>query len=111
MEGLNGFICIVVLYYMEHYKHMPGQLTRASLVCEKALFEFSKITLKQQLLGKGDNRGQNKTVNCSHAFEELIAAIYLLALFQNIYLTSCLMELFSMITSFNTEFREILRRE
>ena len=47
LEFLGDSVLSIVVsdHIFEHYKHMPeGELTkmRASLVCEKALFEFSK---------------------------------------------------------------------
>ena len=61
LEFLGDSVLSIVVsdHIFEHYKHMPeGELTkmRASLVCEKALFEFSKkIELgKYIFLGKGE---------------------------------------------------------
>ena len=75
---------VVSDHIFEHYKHMPeGELTkmRASLVCEKALFEFSKkIELgKYIFLGKGEEitGGRERPSIISDAFEAVIAAIYL----------------------------------
>ena len=68
----------------KNYKQLPeGELTkiRASLVCEKSLFEFAKeIQLdKFILLGRGEklNHGNQRPSILSDAFEALIAAIYL----------------------------------
>lgn len=68
----------------KNYKQLPeGELTkiRASLVCEKSLFEFAKeIQLdKFILLGRGEklNNGNQRPSILSDAFEALIAAIYL----------------------------------
>ena len=67
-----------------NYKQLPeGELTkiRASLVCEKSLFEFAKkIKLDEFImLGKGEklNHGNQRPSILSDAFEALIAAIYL----------------------------------
>ena len=61
LEFLGDSVLSIVVsdHIFEHYKHMPeGELTkmRASLVCEKGLFEFSKkIELgKYIFLGKGE---------------------------------------------------------
>ena len=54
---------------------------RASLVCEKSLFEFAKkINLGQYLIlskGEKNNGGANRPSIVSDAFEALIAAIYI----------------------------------
>ena len=75
---------IVSAYIFEHLKHLPeGELTklRASLVCEKALFDFSKkIDLGNFIfLGKGEELtgGRERPSIVSDAFEAVIAAIYL----------------------------------
>lgn len=67
-----------------HYKHMPeGELTklRASLVCEKSLFEFAqKIELGKYLnVGRGEEHtgGRERPSIVSDAFEAIIASIYL----------------------------------
>lgn len=67
-----------------NYKHLPeGELTklRASLVCEKSLFEFAqKIDLGDYLLvGKGEEHtgGRERPSILSDAFEAVIASIYL----------------------------------
>ena len=72
LEFLGDSVLSIVVsdHIFEHYKHMPeGELTkmRASLVCEKALFEFSK---KIEL-------GKYRPSIISDAFEAVIAAIYL----------------------------------
>lgn len=86
LEFLGDSVLSIVVsdYLYRHFKHLPeGELTRvrASLVCEKALFEFSnQIRLSDFiLLGKGEMRSQgNKRPSIlSDAFEALIAAIYL----------------------------------
>ena len=75
---------VVSDYIFEHFKHLPeGELTklRASLVCEKTLFEFSKkIDLGHYVfLGKGEELtgGRERPSIISDAFEAVIAAIYL----------------------------------
>ncbi|MDE7288185.1 MAG: ribonuclease III, partial [Oscillospiraceae bacterium] len=75
---------VVSKHLFTHFKHLPeGELTkiRASLVCEKALFEFSKkIDLgKHIILGKGEENsgGRERPSIVSDAFEAVIAAIYL----------------------------------
>ena len=75
---------VVSEHLFNHFKHLPeGELTkiRASLVCEKALFEFSKkIDLGQHiLLGKGEENsgGRERPSIVSDAFEAVIAAIFL----------------------------------
>ncbi|MGN0586352.1 MAG: ribonuclease III [Oscillospiraceae bacterium] len=75
---------VVSVHLFTHFKHLPeGELTkiRASLVCEKALFEFSKkIDLgKYILLGKGEeiSGGRERPSIVSDAFEAVIAAVYL----------------------------------
>lgn len=71
-------------YILKHFTHIPeGELTklRASLVCENALFEFSKrIKLGEHIfLGKGEEMtgGRERPSIVSDAFEAVIAAIYL----------------------------------
>ena len=69
----------------EHFTHLPeGELTkiRASLVCEKSLYEFAKqIDLGEHiLLGKrrGKNTGGRERVSIlADAFEAVIAAVFL----------------------------------
>ncbi len=75
---------IVSVHLFTHFKHLPeGDLTkiRASLVCERALFEFSQqIDLgKYILLGKGEENsgGRERPSIVSDAFEAVIAAIFL----------------------------------
>lgn len=86
LEFLGDSVLSIVVsdYLYRHFMHLPeGELTRvrASLVCEKALYEFSnQIRLSDFiLLGKGETRSQgNKRPSIlSDAFEALIAAIYL----------------------------------
>lgn len=81
----DSVLSIVVSDYI--YKNCPelpeGELTklRASLVCEKSLYEFAKkIDLgKCLILGKGErnNGGADRPSILSDAFEALIAAIYI----------------------------------
>ena len=81
----DSVLSIVVSYYI--YKNCPelpeGELTklRASLVCEKSLYEFAKkIDLgKYLILSKGErnNGGADRPSILSDAFEALIAAIYI----------------------------------
>lgn len=86
LEFLGDSVLSIVVsnYIFHHQQQMPeGQLSklRASLVCEKALFEFSKeIDLGEHiLLGKGEERtgGRQRPSIVSDAFEAVIAAIYL----------------------------------
>ncbi|WP_294408018.1 ribonuclease III [uncultured Ruminococcus sp.] len=86
LEFLGDSVLSIVVsdYIFEHFKHLPeGELTklRASLVCEKALFEFSKkIELgKYIFLGKGEEMtgGRERASIVSDAMEAVIAAIYL----------------------------------
>ncbi len=81
----DAVLSIVVSDYI--FKNLPelpeGELTklRASLVCEKSLFEFAKqINLGRFLrLSKGErnNGGAERASILSDAFEALIAAIYI----------------------------------
>ena len=75
---------VVSVHLFKHFKHLPeGDLTkiRASLVCEKALFEFAQtIDLGSHiLLGKGEENsgGRTRPSIVSDAFEAVIAAVYL----------------------------------
>jgi ribonuclease-3 len=86
LEFLGDSVLSIVVsdYIFEHFKHLPeGELTklRASLVCEKALFEFSKkIELgKYIFLGKGEEMtgGRERASIVADAMEAVIAAIYL----------------------------------
>ncbi len=86
LEFLGDSVLSIVVsdYIYNQFKHLPeGELTRlrASLVCEKALFEFSKqIRLCDFImLGKGEQKaGGNKRPSIlSDAFEAVIAAVYL----------------------------------
>ena len=81
----DAVLSIIVSDYI--YKHCPelpeGELTklRASLVCEKSLFDFAKqIELGSYLrLSNGERRngGAKRPSIVSDAFEALIAAVYL----------------------------------
>ena len=86
LEFLGDSVLSIVVsdYLYRHFKHLPeGELTRvrASLVCEKTLFEFAnQIKLSEFiLLGKGEkvSHGNERPSILSDAFEALIAAIYL----------------------------------
>jgi ribonuclease-3 len=86
LEFLGDSVLSIVVsdYLFKHFKHIPeGELTkiRASLVCENALFEFSKkIDLGSYIfLGKGEELtgGRERPSIVSDAFEAVIAAIYL----------------------------------
>lgn len=86
LEFLGDSVLSVIVsdYIFEHFKHLPeGELTklRASLVCEKALFDFSKkIDLGSFIfLGKGEELtgGRERPSIVSDAFEAVIAAIYI----------------------------------
>lgn len=86
LEFLGDSVLSIVVseHLFTHFKHLPeGELTkiRASLVCEKALFEFShKIDLGRfVLLGKGEENsgGRERPSIISDAFEAVIAAIFL----------------------------------
>ncbi len=75
---------IVAKHLFTHYTHLPeGELTklRASLVCEKSLYEFaSSFGLGEfLLLGKGEEMtgGRERPSIIADAFEALLAAIYL----------------------------------
>lgn len=86
LEFLGDSVLSIVVaeHLFTHFKHLPeGELTkiRASLVCEKALFEFSKkIDLGMHILiGRGEEHsgGRERPSIISDAFEAVIAAIYL----------------------------------
>lgn len=86
LEFLGDSVLSIVIseHLFKNFKHLPeGDLTkiRASLVCEKALFEFSKqISLGEYiLLGKGEENtgGRNRPSIVSDAFEAVIAAVFL----------------------------------
>lgn len=81
----DAVLSLVVSDYI--FKHCPdypeGELTklRASLVCEKSLFEFAKqINLGHYLMlskGEKNNGGAQRPSILSDAFEALIAAVYI----------------------------------
>ena len=81
----DSVLSIVVSQYLfEHFTHLPeGELTkiRASLVCEKSLYEFAKqIDLGEHiLLGKGEENtgGRERVSILADAFEAVIAAVFL----------------------------------
>lgn len=86
LEFLGDSVLSIVVsqYLFNHFSHLPeGELTkiRASLVCEKSLFEFAqKINLGEYLfLGKGEaaSGGRTRPSILADAFEAVIAAIYL----------------------------------
>ena len=86
LEFLGDAVLSIVVsdYIYTHCPNLPeGELTklRASLVCEKSLFDFAKqIDLGAYLrLSNGERRngGANRPSIVSDAFEALIAAIYL----------------------------------
>lgn len=86
LEFLGDSVLSIVIseHLFNHFKHLPeGDLTkiRASLVCEKALFEFSKqIRLGDFiLLGRGEENtgGRTRPSIVSDAFEAVIAAVFL----------------------------------
>lgn len=86
MEFLGDSVLSLVVteYLFTHYRHLPeGELTklRASLVCEKSLFEMAnKIDLGSYLrIGKGEEHtgGRSRPSIVSDAFEAVIASIYL----------------------------------
>ena len=85
MEFLgDAVLSIIVADHIFHKLHLAeGDLTkiRASLVCEKSLYEFArKIDLGSELLlGHGEEQtgGRERPSVVSDAFEALIAAIYL----------------------------------
>jgi ribonuclease-3 len=86
LEFLGDAVLSIVVsdYIFKNCPDLPeGELTklRASLVCEKSLFEFAKkINLgKYLILSKGErnNGGAERPSILSDAFEALIAAIYI----------------------------------
>lgn len=86
LEFLGDAVLSIVVsdYIFENCPELPeGELTklRASLVCEKSLFQFAKqIDLGKYLLlshGEQRNGGAQRPSILSDAFEALIAAIYL----------------------------------
>ena len=86
LEFLGDSVLSIVVsqYLFEHFTHHPeGELTkiRASLVCEKSLYEFAKqIDLGEHiLLGKGEENtgGRERVSILADAFEAVIAAVFL----------------------------------
>lgn len=86
LEFLGDSVLSIVVskHIFNDYKNLPeGELTklRASLVCEKALYQFSKkIHLGEYiLLGKGEEMtgGRQRPSILADAFEAVIASIYL----------------------------------
>lgn len=86
LEFLGDSVLSIIVsdHIFKHFRHIPeGELTklRASLVCENALYEFSKkIRLGEMIfLGKGEEQtgGRERPSIVSDAFEAVIAAIYL----------------------------------
>ena len=86
LEFLGDAVLSIVVsdYIYQHCPDLPeGELTklRASLVCEKSLYDFAKqIDLGSYLLlsnGERRNGGAKRPSIVSDAFEALIAAIYL----------------------------------
>ena len=86
LEFLGDSVLSIVVsqYLFEHFTHLPeGELTkiRASLVCEKSLYEFAKqIDLGEHiLLGKGEENtgGRERVSILADAFEAVIAAGFL----------------------------------
>lgn len=81
-DSVLGFI--TAEYFFKHFRDIPeGELTklRASIVCEKSLYEFAKeINLGEYLLlGKGEQRtgGRERASILADAFEAVIASLYL----------------------------------
>lgn len=75
---------VVAEHLFTHYKYLPeGELTklRASLVCERSLYDFAqRISLGENLmLGKGEENtgGRLRPSILADAFEAVIASIYL----------------------------------
>ena len=125
LECLGDSVLSIVVsdHIFEHYKHLPeGELTkmRASLVCEKALFEFSKkIDLGSYIfLGKGEEMtgGRTRPSIVSDAFEAVIAAIYLDGGMEIVsqYILSFLPENitpdFSVFHDYKTALQEVIQR-
>ena len=86
LEFLGDAVLSIVVsdYIFKNCPELPeGELTklRASLVCEKSLFEFAKkMNLGSYLIlskGERNNGGAERPSILSDAFEALIAAIYL----------------------------------
>ena len=86
LEFLGDSILSLVIAenLFKHYKHLPeGELTklRASLVCEKSLYQFALVIDLGKFLrvGKGEEHtgGRNRPSILSDAFEAVIASMYL----------------------------------
>ena len=86
LEFLGDSVLSIIVseYIYKNFKNLPeGELTkmRAALVCEKALFSYSKeLELGKFLyLGKGEshNHGEQRPSILADAFEAVLAAIYL----------------------------------
>lgn len=86
LEFLGDAVLSIVVsdYIYQHCPELPeGELTklRASLVCEKSLFDFAKVINLGDYLrlsnGERRNGGAKRPSIVSDAFEALIAAIYL----------------------------------
>ncbi len=86
LEFLGDAVLSIVVsdYIFKNCPHLPeGELTklRASLVCEKSLFQFAKkIDLGNYLIlskGEKNSHGDERPSILSDAFEAVIAAIYL----------------------------------
>ena len=86
LEFLGDAVLSIVVsdYIFKNCPELPeGELTklRASLVCEKSLFEFAKkLDLGSYLIlsrGERNNGGADRPSILSDAFEALIAAIYI----------------------------------
>ena len=86
LEFLGDAVLSIVVsdYIYQHCPELPeGELTklRASLVCEKSLFDFAQVIRLGDYLrlsnGERRNGGAKRPSIVSDAFEALIAAIYL----------------------------------
>ena len=86
LEFLGDAVLSIVVsdYIFKHCPELPeGDVTklRASLVCERSLFEFAqKLNLGSYLIlskGERNNHGAERPSILSDAFEALIAAIYI----------------------------------
>ena len=86
LEFLGDSVLSIVIseHLFKHFRHLPeGDLTkiRASLVCEKALFEFSKqIDLGSFiLLGRGEENtgGRKRPSIVADAFEAVMSGVFL----------------------------------
>ncbi len=86
LEFLGDSVLSVIVadYLYKEFKNLPeGELTklRASLVCEKALCQFSRELCLGEflLLGRGEEKGGGRERNSilADAFEAVLAAMYL----------------------------------